>query len=146
VSFLLAAFIGNEPAMSAAASMVGCHRVTRLGYNLHLVELSADGMRKPLYSDLFHQLTPELAAAAMTASVIGDVGYIEANFFGGDGNQACIVWRDGNVVFGPLRADDDEPPTPRLRDWPINQALRFFSVVAQPDRDEFDTVNLGRFR
>ena len=146
MSFLLAAFIGNELAISAAASLAGRHRVSRLGHNLHLVELRADGTRKPQYSDLFHHLTPNLAAAATTASAVGDIGYIEANFFGGDGNQACIVWRDSNVVFGPLRVDDEEPPTPRLRDWPINRALQFFGVTAQPGRDEFDTVNLGRFR
>lgn len=146
MSFLLAAFIGNEPAVAAAASLADCHRVSRLGRDLHLVELTADGMRKPQYSELFDHLTPDLAAAASTASVVGGVGYIEANFFGGDGDQACAIWRDGNVVFGPLRVDDEEPPTPRLRDWPINQALRFFGVKAQPGRDEFDTVNLGRFR
>jgi len=146
MSFLLAAFIGKEPAVAAAASLAGCHRVSRLGHDLHLVELRADGMRKVQYSELFHQLTPYLAVAASTASAIGDVGYIEANFFGGDGNQSCIVWRGGEVVFGPLRVDDEEPPTPRLRDWPINRALRFFGVEAQPGHDEFDTVNLGRFR
>jgi hypothetical protein len=146
MSFLLAAFIGNEPAVAAAASLAGCHRVARLGHDLHLVELTADGMSEPQYSELFHHLTPPLAAAASTASAIGDVGYIEANFFGGDGNQSCIVWRDGEVVLGALRVDDEEPPTPRLRDWPINRALRFFGVKAQSGHDEFDTVNLGRFR
>ncbi len=103
-------------------------------------------MRKPQFSERFQHLTPNLAAAASTASAIGDVGYVEANFFGADGNQACVVWRDGGVVFGPFHADDDEPPTPPLHDWPINQALRFFGVKAQPGHDEFDTVNLGRFR
>jgi hypothetical protein len=80
------------------------------------------------------------------ASAIGQIGYIEAAFFGGEGLQGSIVWRDGGVVFGPLQADDDEPPVPPLSDWPINQALRFFGVTAATDMDEFRTVDLGRFR
>lgn len=146
MSFLLAAFVGSEATVAAAGALAGEHRISRLGHNLHIVELDSVPMRRPLSSPEFHFLTPQLAAAGMAASAIGDVGYLEAAFFGGDGCQASIVWRDGGVVFGPLKADDDEPPVPPLSEWPINQALRFFGVRATPHVDEFRTVDLGRFR
>jgi hypothetical protein len=146
VSYVLAAFIGREPTIAAASALAGEHRVSRLGHDLHLVELDSEPVRKPLFSDRFHFLTPRLAATAIAASAIGDIGFIEAGFFGGDGLQGSIIWRDGEVVFGPLTANDDEPPIPPLAEWPINQALRFFGVEAKPEMDEFRTVNLGRFR
>ena len=146
MSYVFSAFIGNEVTVEAAAALVRQHRVSRLGRSLHMVELNRHVIDDGRYSRQFYFLTPRLASAAAVASVLGDIGYIEAEFFGGDGSQACVVWRDGDVVFGPLRADDEEPPVPPLHDWPINQALRFFGVQASLEMDEFRTVGLERFR
>ena len=149
MSYTLAAFIGNEATVEAAGALTGNHRVSRLAYDLHMLELKSDPMRRERFSDEFYFLTPRLASAAAIASTIGDIAYLEAEFFGGEGAQACIVWRDGEVAFGPFREDDEDPPVAPLRDWPINRALRLFGVRADTDldeyMDEFRAVNLGRF-
>ncbi|HEX7105935.1 MAG TPA: hypothetical protein VF218_08225 [Acidothermaceae bacterium] len=150
MSYTLAAFIGKEPIVEAAAAMTGQHRVSRLAYSLHMLELSSSPMSEGRFSEQFYFLTPQLASVAAIISTMGDIGYIEAEFFGGEGSQACMVWREGDVVFGPFREDDEDPPVAPLRDWPINRALRFFGirVDAHLDEhmDEFRTVDLGRFR
>jgi hypothetical protein len=150
MSYNLAAFIGNEATVETAAALTGHHRVSRLAHNLHMLELNSDPMSKERFSDDFYFLTPRLASAAAISSSIGDIGYIEAEFWGGEGVQACVVWRDGAIAFGPFREDDEDPPVAPLRDWPINRALRLFGVRADTDADEhmdeFRTVDLGRFR
>lgn len=146
MSYVLEAFIGREAIVATAAAIVRRHRVSRLDRNLHMVELGDHDPDEPLYSDQFYNLTVDLASAAATASHLGDIAYIEAEFFGGEGSQSCIIWRGGEVVFGPLRADDEDPPVPPLSDWPINRALRYFGIRAGDGQDEFDTVGLSRFR
>jgi hypothetical protein len=71
------------------------------------------------------------------------VAYVEAEMHGamvGGGGQAATVWRDGQIVFGPLQSSGQGA---------INQALQFMGVPADPavgGGDEFDTVGLGRHR
>ena len=31
--------------------------------------------------------------------------YLEAEIFGGDGSQAAVTWRDGNVCVGPVSTE-----------------------------------------
>ncbi|MEU6465289.1 hypothetical protein [Streptomyces sp. NPDC046976] len=77
-------------------------------------------------------------------SAVGPVAYVEAEYFGGAGEQRAAVWADGELVLGPLDA-----PT---RTWfsrsvsPISGALRRLGVRRGPGEDEFDTVGLGRHR
>lgn len=146
MSYVLNALIGREVVVATASALVGRHRVSRLANNLHIVELDDEDVEQPLYLEHFYGLTNDLAVAAATASHVGDIAYIEAEFSGGQGSQACIVWREGDVVLGPLHADHEYPPVPPLRDWPINRALRYFGVNAADGKDEFDTVGLARFR
>jgi hypothetical protein len=61
--------------------------------------------------------------------------YLEAEYFGGQGNQASVIWEDGSLVFGPIRAADA-----------INQALRLFGVEKKDCLDEFEALGLGRHR
>ena len=78
--------------------------------------------------------------------------YIEAEFFGGTGNQAAVGWQGGVLGFGPRRtqmpmkdragyavvADQD--------DMAINAALRWLGIRRTQTRDEFDTVGIGALR
>jgi hypothetical protein len=63
------------------------------------------------------------------------VAYVETEYFGGEGFERSAVWRDGTIVLGPLDGAGS-----------INRALRFLGVVAEPGREEFDLVGLGRHR
>jgi hypothetical protein len=73
------------------------------------------------------------------------IAYVEAAFFGGEGEQAAIVWDRGSIVLGPVVEDEDNPPP--LSERAINQALRRLGIGRRGHAiDEFATVGLGRHR
>ncbi len=61
---------------------------------------------------------------------------IETNYFGGEGDQAAAVYRGVQEVMPPEQGEFG----------PINRALRCLGVQAPAGKDEFDTVELGRYR
>ncbi|MFJ4831332.1 hypothetical protein ACIP79_15620 [Streptomyces sp. NPDC088747] len=77
-------------------------------------------------------------------SAVGPVAYVEAEYFGGVGEQRAVVWADGAVALGPLHKPEDRP-------WssagsPLSQALRRLGAVAGAIGDEFQAVGLDRHR
>jgi hypothetical protein len=85
----------------------------------------------PLYS-----LTNHLEAQVL--QLIGNeaVGYLEAEYFGGQGEQAAVLWQGGQRqgVWGPNYGA-------------LNTVLRALGVSASlVNEDEFDAVGLGRHR
>lgn len=64
---------------------------------------------------------------------------IETDYFGGFGEQSAKLYRDNLVL---MNEDTRKDPVSN----PINQALKMMGVEAKPGMDEFDTVNLGRYR
>lgn len=78
----------------------------------------------------------------------GPVAHVEADFWGGEGDQTAALWRDGVLDWGPVHASDFSGPR---ADWPINAALARLGVVgarsgAPEYRDLFVEVGLGRGR
>ncbi|MER5519839.1 hypothetical protein [Streptomyces sp. NPDC002763] len=77
-------------------------------------------------------------------SAAGPVAYVEAEYFGGVGEQRAAVWTDGALAVGPL----DAP----AKKWfsravsPISQALRQLGVRSSLGEDEFEAVGLDRHR
>ncbi|MET9843695.1 hypothetical protein [Streptomyces ossamyceticus] len=78
----------------------------------------------------------------------GPVAHVEADFWGGDGDQTAALWRAGVREWGPVHTSDFSGPR---ENWPINAALALLGVVparpGAPDhRDLFAEVGLGRGR
>lgn len=126
-------------------------RIVRLDQDMRLLPLTENVIRvmtpEPWeYPLLFDRHVPEpLAALLLEASRLGAVAYVEADFWGGDGRQACVVWEGSRIVLGPII--EEERLGPRLHEGAINRALRSVGVSVGPDAlDEFDTVGLGRRR
>jgi len=63
----------------------------------HLHNFFPDSTGQP-YQHMY-TLTPALADWAAELSVIGAVAFLEAEFFGGTGAHASIVWRSKEVVL-----------------------------------------------
>jgi hypothetical protein len=84
----------------------------------------------------------EKALAAWSAG--GPVAYVEAEYFGGVGEQRAAVWDGGTIVLGPLHVEEGQPFPPAGS--PISQALRRLGVVASAGEDEFSAVGLDRHR
>lgn len=73
----------------------------------------------------------------------GQVGYLEAEFFGGTGYQSAVVWLDGAVVCGPRFAEEFDGPRAA---WPINGALNQLGVEPGDWIDLFAEVGLHLMR
>ena len=77
-------------------------------------------------------------------SPAGPVGYLEAEFFGGIGSQRAALWAGGALALGPLAVEGDQPfPNDGS---PISQLLRLLGVTRGEHHDEFDALELGRYR
>lgn len=82
--------------------------------------------------------------AHRVAGSAGPVAYVEAEYFGGVGEQAAAVWDGGALVLGPLHEPEGQPSPPAGS--PISQALRRLGVEAGAGEDEFTAAGLGRHR
>jgi len=87
----------------------------------------------------FEYLNKSVIEVLEDVSSLGEVSYIETDYFGGDGAQSSIVWKDGKVIYGPVQSSNTNIN-------PINDALKILGVRIIKRHDEFDEVNLGRYR
>jgi len=84
----------------------------------------------------FWRLTAGLARLGAELSRRGPVAYVETDYFGGSGDQAAMVWEDGEVLSGPSKT----------RMGAINHALLHLGVEKGGADDRFDALGLGRHR
>jgi hypothetical protein len=99
------------------------------------------------FEDTFFYLSSAVETIARQASFDAPVAYVEADIFGGSGTQAAIVWHEGAVLYGPVRADVGWPAREPTRPaWPFNYALRHLGVDRGDAVDEFEAAGLGRRR
>ncbi len=138
MGYFLDAIVGPEAALRAHAKPFKKSRIVRLGNGLALIPMTEElhlemSGGKPMGA--YNQVVECLSKWVQTASKGQFVAYVQAGFFGGQGTQSAIVWKDGKGTLGPMTSFDA-----------INQALKQMGVVAQPGKDEFDTVGLGRHR
>jgi len=81
-------------------------------------------------------VVPEsIALVVESMAKSGKVAYVEAEFFGGTGTQACVTRDVTGQVSKPV-VDDNA----------INAALKFLGVRIEDHHDEFDALGLGRCR
>ncbi|MEV0157972.1 hypothetical protein AB0H57_30300 [Micromonospora sp. NPDC050686] len=102
-----------------------------------LPDFSADG---PGPERPFHLLlSPALTELLGRWSREGPVAYLEAEFSGGAGHQAAVVWLGGEVAWGP--GFDATLDGPRA-EWPINAALARLGAEPGPWIDHFAELGL----
>ena len=84
---------------------------------------------------VFEFLTPPVESWVRALSKGSTLAYLETEYFGGEGFERSVVFRDSHVLLGPLDGAGA-----------INGALRALGVAAKPGQEEFDFVGLGRHR
>jgi hypothetical protein len=84
---------------------------------------------------MFEYLSARITELLQSASRRGIIGYIGAEFFGGEGNQCAVLYEAGQPVLGPLIGSDA-----------LNRALAALGVGRAANRDEFETIGLGKHR
>lgn len=86
--------------------------------------------------DELWRLSNGLARLGAELSRGGPVAYVETDYFGGTGDQAAMVWQNGEVIFGPSKS----------RIGAIHSALLRLGVEQGADDDCFDALGLNRHR
>lgn len=86
--------------------------------------------------DEFWRLSDGLARLGVELSRGGPVAWVETDYFGGTGEQAAMVWKNGEVI--------SEPRKSRL--GAIHHALQWLDVEKGTAEDRFDALGLGRHR
>ncbi|MGQ4483761.1 hypothetical protein [Streptomyces sp. SAS_276] len=144
MAYVLQAVIAGDELLRASARSVSDAHVASLGQALSLL---------PMTDELFDAVTDGSDGSTLGFwrlpggfdrtlaewSAGGPVAYVEAEYFGGTGEQRAAVWADGALAWGP--SDD------RARGLgPISQALRRLGATSGPGQDEFTAVGLDRHR
>ncbi|MCH7386817.1 hypothetical protein MMO39_05815 [Acinetobacter modestus] len=88
----------------------------------------------PLVGD-FNYLNEKIETQLLQYFQNNPFTYIEADYFGGTGQQTTIIWENGKRVYLSQSSNRE-----------INKALKFLGVIKTNDQDEFDKVKLGRHR
>ncbi|MEU3991752.1 hypothetical protein AB0F24_25905 [Streptomyces platensis] len=145
----LHAVIAEEEVLRGAARDLPAARLASIGQGLSLMPMTdvlfdsvADGSGVGALG--FWRLPGGFEQSLAAWSAGGPVAYVEAEYFGGVGEQQAAVWDGGSIVLGPLQVEEGGPfPSAGS---PISQALRRLGVVASAGDDEFSAVGLDRHR
>ena len=140
----LQAVLGTAPVVSDLAGRWHHARVVDLPQGFALIpltralredidELVGDDRKQEFPS--FESLSDAVAEIVRDASSLGPLAVVEAEFFGGVGEQRSVVWEGRQVVLGPL----DHPRS-------VNAALKQLGVQAPDWCDEFDALHLVKYR
>ncbi|MCR8579452.1 hypothetical protein [Streptomyces sp. Isolate_219] len=145
----LQAVIAGEEVLRAASRDLSAARMASLGQGLSLMPMTealfdsvADGSDTGALG--FWRLPGGFEKTLADWSTAGPVAYVEAEYFGGVGEQQAAVWDGGTIVLGPLHVQEGQPFPPAGS--AVSQALRRLGVVASAGEDEFSAVGLDRHR
>lgn len=141
MAYILQAFIGEQTDLQIIADKYSNAQIVNVGQNVSIVPMTEDlfdeinemTISEDISSFMF--LTTNIEQAILRIIGTKLIGYIEAEYFGGQGGQAAIIWKEGHRFalfdYGPNS---------------INSVLKYFEVMTEKGKDEFDTINLGRHR
>ena len=144
--YSLCALLGDSSHLKSRLAEVPGIRVIDLQGDLGMVPLSEPLLREVQerwpgavgsthVAGVFEFLTPPVENWVRALSKGSAIAYIETEYFGGEGFERSAIFRDSNVVLGPLDGAGA-----------VNGALRALGIVAKPGQEEFDVVGLGRHR
>ncbi|MEV0091941.1 hypothetical protein [Streptomyces sp. NPDC050738] len=149
MSFVLEAVIAGDELLRAAVREVPGGRVARLAQGFLLLPLTDEivdvvtaGSPERVLG--FWRLSGDVENVLARWSVAGPVAYVEAEYFGGVGEQRAAVWAAGALELGPLCVQEKEHFS--SEGSPASQALRRLGARSGPGEDEFTAVGLGRHR
>ncbi|MFJ4484872.1 hypothetical protein ACIP3D_21240 [Streptomyces longwoodensis] len=149
MAYELSAVIAAEQVLRTAALGLPAARTAALGRGLSLLPMTealfhavADGRGRGAAG--FREVPEGFDRVLAGWSAGGPVAYVEAEYFGGAGEQRAAVWEGGSLVLGPLRIEEGEPFPPAGS--PVSRALRRLGITARPGEDEFATAGLHRHR
>lgn len=141
MGYHLTAFIGMQQPLQLIADSFNTAKLVHVGkaiYIIPMTEILYDEINKFKISDdigSFTYMSENMETVILKIIENNCVGYIEAEYFGGEGGQTALLWENGKRS--------------RLLDFcqdAINSILKHLGIIASGDLDEFDTIGLGRHR
>ncbi|MBY8877516.1 hypothetical protein [Actinacidiphila acidipaludis] len=149
MAYELEAVIGEGKALSTVAKDLPGARLTSIGQGLALMPMTkalADSVADSSGEGVlgFWRLPGGFEETLAAWSAGGPMAYVEAEYFGGVGEQRAAVWDGGTLVLGPLHLEEGQAPPPV--GTPISQALRRLGVRVSGREDEFSAAGLDRHR
>jgi hypothetical protein len=149
MAYQLRAVIAGQDVLRRIADDLPAARLARLGQGLSLMPMTNDLFDEVTNGDTtgplgFSRLPGGFDARLAAWSATGAVAFVEADYFGGVGEQRAAVWADGALALGPLALGEGEPFPPDGS--PVSRALRHLGATAHPGEDEFSSVGLHRHR
>ena len=136
MAYTLQAILGRDAEMRSAAPSDLATVSLADGFALWAIDSDyQDAHAIPFLPLTDEGLTEVPASVVELAGRLSECIYIEAEYFGGDGGQASVLYRSG-AQQGSLNISDSA----------INEGLRSLGFIAKPPLDEFDSVGLGRER
>ncbi|WP_405820903.1 hypothetical protein OG241_34295 [Streptomyces sp. NBC_01390] len=149
MGYQLEAVIAGDELLRTASREVPGARVARLHQGLSLMPMTdevfdavTDGSTEQILG--FWRLPGGFDGLLAQWSTAGPVAYVEAEYFGGAGEQRAVVWAKGVLTLGPVDDATSEGLSSAVS--PISQALRRLGAGRAPGTDEFETVGLNRHR
>ncbi|MBE8470201.1 hypothetical protein [Streptomyces justiciae] len=145
-----AAIAGGELLRAASRDVPGAHVVPMLqGLSLlpmidEVLDAVTDG--SPVGALGFWKLPGGFEGVLAQWSAAGPVAYVEAEYFGGVGQQRAAVWDGGTLALGPLERAARRGLRTVSPVSPVSQALRLLGVRRSLGEDEFSAVGLDRNR
>lgn len=88
----------------------------------------------------------EIEELALALSQNTKVAYIDFLCWGGEGTHAGTAWENGKRIYGPDARLSGNDFGADLYNTPSNIALRAIGVAKLDSLDEFDALDLGKFR
>lgn len=145
----LKAVIAGSGLLASVAGELAAARIVELRHGLALVPMTAalsDALTDASQARRtdFWCLPAGFDRVLAEWSAQGPVAYVEAEYFGGAGEENAAVWCDGELALGPLHLVEGElPPS---EGTPVCRVLRELGVRAGGPDDEFTRVGLGAHR
>lgn len=148
----ISAIVGRREVLAQVARALGVPGVVGLPQGFALVPLPEHPSHlcgEPEAGDeivgRFRDLSEELKEKLSGLSDSRAIAYVETEYWGGDGTQGAMVWKEGVVVARHPHRNESNTSAPESA--PINRCLRAIGVIkAEKSFDEFDSIGLGACR
>jgi hypothetical protein len=142
MGYFLNAFLGPVDNLKKIESKFNKAKVVPVTTEIALIPMTEDlfneinNYRSENQIGKWELLTTDVENEILTLIGNEKLSYLEVEYFGGEGGQSGIIWKDGKRIFEV-----------EFQQEVVNEILRQFGVVKDKKmRDEFDTVGLGRHR
>jgi hypothetical protein len=141
MAYVLQAFIVNKSSQNKLTDFYRNAVAVEIGQELSLIPFTTelfDEVNRHVESKQigrFDCLRENIEVELLKRTQNIKIAYIEADYFGGRGEQIAIIWEENKRIYLSDPGDNE-----------INKVLKSFGVIADKGSDEFDTLSLGRYK